>query len=309
MVLGAMALTRSLPAFTFLVLLVGLTAGSVAPSLQAWMGDAAPAGRLVRSLSRFNVAWSMGLLAGTVGSGALFTLHPSVPFAAAAGVALVIALVVARVPAARAGQPAPAAPGSDDGHPAHAAAFFQRSGWASVFAAFFIFGGIQSLFPKVGVDGGLSPLGISLLLGSISLARTATFYLLGRTGWWLYRETVLIGSLIAGGLALVVSVFDPNPLLWFVAFAVVGMMQGMCFTSSLYYSLHAPGPRGRRSGVNEFALSAGATAGALIAGAVSQALGPRVHFLPGTLLAVVVAGAIWLAARVARGAPAEQAAG
>ena len=62
------------------------------PPFQAWLGEGKSRGDLLRSLGRFNMSWSSGVLVGPVVGGALYAVGTAWPFAVCAGLACAISL-------------------------------------------------------------------------------------------------------------------------------------------------------------------------------------------------------------------------
>lgn len=290
-----MAGTASVELFLALVTVIGAATGLFWSPIQAWIGDAAAGGgQLTRSIGRFNVAWSVGLLLGTAAGGALFAWHPAAPFLSGAALTALIGMLLARLPDPSRQHPSPGPAAHPDGPdrtpPAGSAAPLEAMTWwllvgrLAVFAPYFVFTGINSLFPKLAAGHGYSPSAIGLLLACIGVARTAAFYGLGSWAGWPYRLGMVVSAfaLTAAGTAGIA--FPLGPLAYGMCFLLVGWGQGIGYASSLYYALDAPGSRGRRSGLHEFAVNIGGAAGALAAGALAQLWGLEAAFLGMALL-------------------------
>lgn len=302
-----MALTRSLTGFLFWVLLSGFTTGLFWSPMQAWTADMTASGNLNRSVSRFNVAWSAGYLVGTLVAGAVFSLHPSAPFWAAALACAAILSIVVRLPAP-AGEPA--TPSPEAGHERPTAAsqqpertaepqdeppvhqFFRMASRMAVFVSFFLVGTINNLFPKLGDAEGFSPFLIGALLTGVSAARTLSFLWLGRWEGWQYREGLLVAFVLLAGTSTALIGWVSGPFAYLAALLLVGVGQGFMYMSSLFYALNTSVGRGRNSGWHEFSVNAGAMIGALSVGVVGELLGVRAPFVAGLVVAGAVAAGI-----------------
>lgn len=308
-----MAVTRSVELFLALVTVVGAATGLFWSPIQAWIGDAAAGGgHLTRSIGRFNVAWSVGLLLGTAAAGALYTWHPAAPFLTGAALTGLIGALLARLPdpsrQRSARGPAPGSPGQsaarptgreqgaspgEDG-PGRALNRWLLVGRLAVFAPYFVYNGINSVFPKLASGQGYSPSAIGLLLACIGVARTATFFGLGAWTGWPYRIGIVVSAfaLTAAGTAGIA--FPLGSLAYAVCFSFIGWGKGLGYASSLYYALDSSGSRGRRSGLHEFAVNSGGAVGAVTAGALAQLWGLEAAFLGMALLPFALA--LWAAA-------------
>lgn len=308
-----MAVTRSVELFLVLVAVAGAATGLFWSPIQAWIGDAAAGGgHLARSIGRFNVAWSVGLLLGTAAAGALYAWHPAAPFLTGAALTGLIGTLLARLPDPSrqrpARGPAPGSPGKSaagpagrvqDPSPGEDGSRRTQGRWLlvgrlAVFAPYFVFNGINSMFPKLASGQGYSPSAIGLLLACIGVARTVTFYGLGSWTGWPYRIGIVVSAftLTAAGTAGIA--FPLGPLAYAMCFFLVGWGKGLGYASSLYYALDSPGSRGRRSGLHEFAVNSGGAVGAFTAGALAQLWGLEAAFLGMALLPFALA--LWAAA-------------
>ena len=109
---------------------------------------------------------------------------------------------------------------------------------------------------------------------------------------WHYRLSPL---LIVQGLAILsyITIWKvQTPLLWTVAFAVIGLSAAFTYFSSLYYGLHKHDDKGNKSGWHEAILGMGILVGPLLGGiAADSGWGVQSPYL---VCGVVVSTAILL---------------
>ncbi|MEW6750172.1 MAG: MFS transporter [Candidatus Latescibacterota bacterium] len=255
--------------------LSGLALSGFWPCLQAWLGQGKGRRQLLRAIGSFNVAWSLGFLVGPAVAGRLYTVAPASAFGLVAGVGLLVFLALCVVPV-RDGVGPPSCP---EAGTLAAARHFLPVAWAANFVTFFATGSVRSLFPKLGTDLGIEPVTLGMLLSVIGLAQTLMFALVARTERWQFRLGPLaaVQGLAAAGLWLLA--LASSPLLLALALLLQGMLIGATFTASIFYSLHAEGPGGRRTAVHEGLVGSGVFVGPLAGGLVAEHLGPRAPYL------------------------------
>ncbi|MCS6971115.1 MAG: MFS transporter [Planctomycetota bacterium] len=275
--------------------------------------DGAPDPPLHRKVSRYNMGWSAGNIAGFAGAWLLAGLPPAASWALIASAALACVAVLwrwRRLPP----RPPPAA-GDRAPHPA-----LPLLTWMSRGALLILCLGSMayiSLLARCLAGEGLDPTAAQRLASAALLVFAVSyclaFGLLGRwTGWILRprRLVLLQGSLLLA--ALLVSAVGhsaaPSAALLCLASACFGLGFASAYTGSIYYSLRLPEGAARAAALHETALGIGSTAGPLLAGlSISQwgdgalgALGSWLLAVGGAALALQLACLPALARRGAR---------
>ena len=247
------------------------------PALQAWLGSGKGRRNLLRDLSRFNISWSLGILAGPAVGGVLYAGDLYLPFLLAAGVigALSLSLFLLRFQ-----RPSPAQ--ASEAPPKETSDHFLRIAWVANFATFFATGTVRSLFPKLASDLGISPGPLGLLMSLIGLAQVVTFYFIARTDRWQFRLAPLVISQVIGAAGLLTLTFGASPGVFAIGLLSQGALTGMTFTASIFYSLFVHNPGSHRAGLNEAVLGSGFLFGPLIGGLAAEHLGPRSPYLLST---------------------------
>ena len=291
----SLAIKASIP---FHIILIGIPAGiSFAlfwPPLEAWLADLSPARDLRRNFGIFNIAWSTGaapgpFLAGlAIGVGVTFSLAISVALIAIAGI------MVAVKGGIDGKEDRTSIPTEDEVRSRR----FLHLAWVANFATWFTIGIIRSLFPKLAEGMGMGSPSIGVLLSVITCSQVGVFALLARTSSWHYRLTPLIFSQF---VLLVVSMLMYSQSDFFILIMVMVLMggcTGICYFSSIYYSLNTPTARGVRSGIHEALIGLGIVAGPLTGGIVAQQWGLRTPYLLSALVTIV--GMVLIIVMVAR---------
>jgi MFS family permease len=273
-----------------LALVAALIGASVAlfwPSIQAWVGDLRPSSSLGVSTSSFNAAWSAGSMMGNLLAGALFQAHIGLPFWSSSLLVLFIAAFLSRTPTAAPVRHQEDAPVVDQAHPGHDS--FLRAAWIGNFSVYCTFGIIMNLFPELGhAEFHLSPFAIGCLIMLLGLARTITFWYLGKWIVWPYQTRFIFRSLPAAALGLILIALAPTPWLLVPGFVILGIVLAFSFNNSLFYSLSSPENVGANTGRHETMAVGGIMTGSLLGGILAEAFGLRAPYLVAALFISLV---------------------
>ena len=281
-----------------LVVLSRLALAGFWPPTQAWLGKGKRGKHLLRTLGTFNVCWSLGIFVGPAVGGTLYGMNPVWPFVVASGAAaaVFVALMTA-VP--RDLEPAEVLDPEARTDPA--ARTFLLIAWTANFASFFAGGAVRALFPKLASDLGVESGLLGHMMALVGLAQLITFYVISRIHNWQFRLLPLTGIQILGALGLLTLAAGSSPAVFSLGLLSLGILSGTTFTSSVYYSLQAGGPGGRRTGMHEAILGSGHLLGPLLGGLAAEHLGARA---PYQLAAAVILSAIVVQALLLRRTPA-----
>lgn len=277
-----------------LICLVGLARFALSgfwPPLQAWLGRDKDRRGLLRTLGGFNVSWSLGVMVGPVIGGRLYAIDRAWPFTlAAAGAGLIfVLLLLVRV------RETPAAMHDNEAAPRPSAGPFLRIAWTANFATFFATGAVRSLFPKLASDLGILPTPLGQLMALIGVAQLAAFFIVSRTERWQFRLAPLVIAQCLGIAGLLTLAAGNSPRIFMLGMLTQGILAGVTFTSSLFYSLYAGGPGGRRAGPHEAILGSGFLFGPILGGLAAEHLGPRAPYvLAAAVILLAIAIEVWL---------------
>ena len=266
----------------------GVVIANFWPPLQAWLGKGMDRRRLLRALGGFNVSWSLGFLVGPALGGNIYQMDPNRAFVLGAGLIalLFLALLLVKVQ-----EPCPAGISPSELASFPASRRFLPIAWAANFAAFFSIGSVRSLFPKLAIDQGIQPGSLGHLMALIGLAQLVAFFLVSRTDRWQFHlSPVVIAQLLSVG-GLCTFVLGDSPAVFAFGLLTQGLLVGVTFTSSIFYSLCSESPGGRRTGFHESIVGSGFLLGPLAGGLAAQHFGPRAPYL---LAAAVILCAIAL---------------
>jgi MFS family permease len=278
-----MGMTHSMGFFLALNALAGSTVALAWPTLMAWFAETQGKGALGRKLGSFNVAMSLGMTIGPFLGGMLFEMSPSWPFWAAGILTLPIPFLLAGVPSRRDGRSQPQPVQTPSYASAPIALEVQRTflyiGWTANFVGWFSHNTVRSLFPQLATDLGVTPGRIGLLLGLLRLMQTTAYAVMSRRDGWRFRlgPLLLWQALALSGLLLLFCGRSAGT--FGIAFLPIGVLMGVTFQSSLYYSLQGGEEQGKRSGWNESILAGGGLLGPLLGGIIGEPFGLQAPYL------------------------------
>jgi MFS family permease len=294
----ASALTTSVPVLVGLTAVFGVGVGSFWPAVIAWVCDGARGANLVARLTRFNVAWNIGLLLGFGLTGLVFKQHPRAAFFVAAGAILVLPALFA-LPSRRAEADQPTSGPAPERVPKGRG--FRQTAWLANFALTFAIGGVAAMFPKLAtrLDIGADAHGLMLALGRG--AALAAFVLLGWLRFWRTRLWPLWLAQCVAGAGILIIGFGSAGWEFALAFIIIGAVSGYTYQASILFTLEEITETGKGSGFHEAVLASGMFLGPLLAGWIGQLTTLRTPYFFGTasvLLLVAVQMLIVSARRV-----------
>ncbi|MSR83073.1 MAG: MFS transporter [Candidatus Latescibacteria bacterium] len=117
------------------------------------------------------------------------------------------------------------------------------------------------------------------LIALIRLSQTTAFLLISRTERWQVRLGPLIAVQLLAAAGLCTLAFGRSPATFAVGLLIQGLLVATTFTASIFYSLHAEGPGGRRTGIHEGIVGSGFLVGPAAGGLLAGHIGPRAPYL------------------------------
>ena len=260
------------------------------PSLEAWVADRQTGSELARNIGSFNLSWTAATLIGPVLSGFLYDLYPRLTFLFAAAVALMLFILIytslqdTELHSIKSVEPT-------DGEAPTARKDLLYAVWVANFASWFLIGNVRYQFPKLARELGLPPYVIGLLLGCVGFSLFSGFFILRGTRLWHFKRRYLFGAQLLAALGLVFLFLSGEPVLFALAFLMIGLSCSVTYYSSLYYTVHLLEKKGKGTGLHESILGIGAVLGPILGGIAAQYIGLRAPYLLcfAVLFAAVVA--------------------
>ena len=247
------------------------------PPAMGWLSQGVEGDRLSRRQGRFNLSWSLGLVASYSLSGLASDRAVALPILLTAGIfgvylvyllASLAAFPVLRRPEA-AGSAAtttpPAGGRAPEGTP------LRYPAWVGMFAAYVVSGMIAAVFPLFASDAiRLSRTAVGTLISARTLTQSAGFLLLGTLSFWQFRRRyILLGQLyLAVLLALMTQARSLGAFA--VLFPLVGLATAFSYSSGLFYGIAGSRHRAGRMAIHESLLNGGYITGATAGGYLYQ---------------------------------------
>jgi MFS family permease len=287
----ACAYTTNVGVLLALTVLFGAGVAGFWPSVIAWLSEGAHGARLAGRLTRFSVAWNIGLLLGFGIAGELYRHGQRLAFFTSTGVIVVI-IALLFVPAG-----VEASVSDASGNAAGTAATtppkgrgFRKTAWLANFAVNFALAGVVALFPQLATHLGISPELHGALLALGRGAALASFVVLELLKFWRTR----LWPLWVAQLACVAGVawigLAERTWMFALAFAITGAVSGYVYQASLLFTLEEIAERGKGGGFHEAILGSGMFLGPILAGWVGNESAMRApYFFCAVVLALLVA--------------------
>ncbi len=277
--------TTDVPALLGLSVIFGIGLGGFWPTLIAWLGSGAEGGALNRRLSRFSMAWNVGLLLGFALTGRLFMLDPALPFYVA-GTGIVTLSVVLLLPAA----PPPTEVLPADHVPIPPGRGFRKTGWLANFALTFAMSGAIALFPKLATALEITADRHGWLLAIGRGSALLAFWALQHIEFWRTRLWPLWVAQAAVVVALASIGVAGEFWQFALALGITGAVSGYTYQASIYFTLEESAAKGRGSAVHEAILASGMFLGPMLAGLVGERFSLRspFYFCAATLAVMIL---------------------
>jgi len=240
------------------------------PAIQRWLGEGRRFHDLRRKIGSFNICLIGGIMLGNLICGEVFVLNERGPYLLST--LFVVAVIIIFLGAGRGKDAAAGRPGTED-YPAEGEKHipgFIYIGWIANFAVWFAIGAAEFLFPKLAIELGLSARTLAFLIAMIPLGEIVIFFFLRRTHLWHYNFRHLLIFQLAGIAGLLLIYLGGSRLLFGGGLLLVGCCAGMCYFSSLFYSLHRQKSKGRKSGFHESFLGLGVALGPIAGGVAAR---------------------------------------
>lgn len=259
--------------------LIGVSLASFFPPLQVGLSSGKDQRALSKALGNYNVSWTTGLFLGAIMGGFLFELDWKLPFYFSALGSLFLAIGVffsshkGEEPRTKKTQVY-----GPDPEPFNRKRYL-LVGWIANFISWFIIATIRNIFPKLAVELGIDPHNLGILLAIPYIAQVVTFMALGRSKGWHYRVLPIVSVQILALGALAIIFAATHQILFVFAFVFLGLSSGVTYFSSIFYSLHTGGRKGKKAGLHESILGSGALLGPILGGWGASLYGLRAPYV------------------------------
>lgn len=292
---------RSVAATFVFYSLSRLSASLFWPPAIGWLTQNNEGTSLNRTLSRFNMSWSLGVMISPTLSGRLSELNPEYPVLATLAMLLAAFLLIGgaalAVPAVRRDRTtgrrrAPEDGGVDRSTP------LRFTGWVGLFVGYVAAGVIVTVFPQFAREGlGASKSLVGSILSLRMLTRAAGFLVLGAVSFWHHhgRYQLALSAFLAVSMAVM------SQLHHLAAFAVliplVALGEALTYTGSLFHGVAGSTHRAGRTAIHEALLAGGYIVGAFVGNVLYEGVSFQgaLWFCAACLLAGLAAQSVILA--------------
>ena len=274
-------MVASVPLFVLIGLLLGAVTPFFWPPLEHYIGQRKSPEQLYRDLSRFNLWWCSGYVVGPALCGLLHKWNVRLPFlvAGACLVPIIIGSPFLRSKTSPDNQAMPSVKPSAQATSLQKKKFFLTTARIFIFLTYASAGCIFALFPKLGKSLDFGDPAVGYIISFLFLGQLLSFSILMKTRKWRYNVKFLLGGQAVIAAAFIAVFVSNHTVIFAGAFAVIGVVSGLCYFSSLFYTLHEPVFRSSLAGVHEGLLASGRLFGPIFFGAVAGASNLKVPYL------------------------------
>ena len=240
------------------------------PPLMAWVSEKVEGVELGRTISKFNLFWSTGLIISPFLAGWLSERATELPLYSGSSLFLLTSFMIAGAILVL--------PGMEKDKEVEVSAGIRNGGrgkdtpvrypaWVGVYTTYVVFGVLLVVFPVSGRDDlSMSKSVIGLVLLSRALFMTIGFVILGRTAFWHFKILPMVLAQVCLAVSLVFMVYICSPLLLGVILGVMGLLMALSYSSSLFHGVSGSTNRAKRTAIQEILISAGFISGSFVGG-------------------------------------------
>jgi DHA1 family multidrug resistance protein-like MFS transporter/DHA1 family quinolone resistance protein-like MFS transporter len=250
--------------------LYGIAMSFFWPPILGWLSRDIEGARLGKSMSYFNISWSIGIVIGPFLAGLLSAISPDLPLYTGSFLFLLTGILIGGasflLPKIRTDRSIEKANSGETVKADHST-ILRFSGWVGMFTTFVVIGVIINIFPIFARDElMLRKELIGVLLQSRTFIATFVFIILAHSTAWHFR----ISQMVAGQVCLALSIFFMNfttsTLILAVLIAVMGALRALSYNNSLFHGVSGSINRTGRMAVHESLLAAGLIFGSSLGG-------------------------------------------
>lgn len=240
--------------------------------LMAWLSDGYEGASLGHRFSRYNIMWSFGSIASPYVCGWLTERSARYPLFLGSGIFLVGAIFVFGaafiLPSASSGRSLQDADDSIATEKTNES-MLRFPAWVGLFATFFGFGVIFSIFPLTAQSElGLSESSVGLLLLVRALASAITFFIIGKVVFWHFKVApIFIGQILAT-MCFISLCFFHTAVSTGLFFGLLGIFAAFSYSTSVFHGVTGSVHRVKRMSIHESTLAFGLISGSAVAGIV-----------------------------------------
>jgi len=281
--IGALAIGSQLHAAGGHIAFMALTVAGICftwPTLEALVSEGETRAGVQRMVGIYNMVWAGTAAAAYFTGGAMFEKlgPPSLFYVPLVIVICQLCLTLWIQARAKAEQPALSPSGrpapEPSPHPAGSnAKVFLRLAWLANPLAYVAINTLIAVIPGVAKRLELSPMVAGFCCSLWCFSRLGAFFVFWRWAGWHYRFRWLLVSYLALVGTFAAIVMAPNLAVLVLAQLVFGVVTGLIYYSSLFYSMDAGDTKGEHGGIHEAAIGVGNFAGPAVGAAA-------LYFLP-----------------------------
>ncbi|MCD6408168.1 MFS transporter [bacterium] len=264
-----------------ILFLTGIFYGRFWPSIQNYFQPYSH----TSSVGFFNLSWSIGAISGTLLSGVFYSFHPKFPFFIA-GILCLFSTIGFFIFVKNFHPEREKFSDREEDKEEKSERFSMKvvnEIRISNFITFFIIGTLSFLFPRYGLELGLSPSFISSMLTIVITVRTLTFFLLVKRPV-IFNSKFLLNICMINFICLVLIALFNKSFIFTLSFIIMGFLGAITYHNSLLIHLKSRLP----AEIHEAIIGAGLFSGPLIGGVIAQISDFKIAFISLGIMIILI---------------------
>ena len=265
---------RSVPLLYVFYALFGFFTSIFWPPIMGWLSYGREGTRLNRSILVFNLSWSIPNVIGPLFAGLMSEQDPKAPLYASSvflfTALLLVAVASILLPKIQRDRYIEAET-LRESEAGDKSTLLRFPAWLGLFVAYAALGVVINIFP---LYARYSLFFSKSLVGALLLSRALfgmfAFVLLGRTSFWHFKASLIIGSQFCLILILILMLFVRATIFYAVLFASLGFILALIYSISIFHGIAGSRNRSQRMAIHEALLMSGIIIGSSAGGMLYQ---------------------------------------
>lgn len=263
-------LTRRIEIIAVLYGLFGLSLSLFWPPLMGWLSSGLEGVALNKEISRFNFAWSSGVVISPYLAGFLTERGNTLPLLVGPALLLSVCILIGtasiffhNIRTDTHKEP----PKPLKSEPADDSTALRFPSWIAIVTAYAVLGVLFVVFPLYGRDHlGLSSSLIGVVLLVRALANTIGFISLGTTTAWHFKIVPIVAAPLLIACCLVALISASTFAAYIAIVPVIGLLAAFSYAASVFHGVSGSRERGKRMAIHEALLTGGLVVGSAFGG-------------------------------------------
>ena len=268
---SGMLLVKSIPLIFIFYSLYGFSNSLFWPPLMGWLSAGIEGPALNKTISRWNLSWSLGTIISPFITGLLAEKNLFYPLYL--GITLFISVSLLITVASYSLRRIRIDIHREEKAPKHTlkekdkSTYLRFPGWIGIFSAYILLGIMSNIFPIYARESLSLPesrIGVVLLMRA--LFSSAGFILTGKTKFWQFKGRFILANQIILALILLILIPLNSFSSYLIVMPLLGLLSAFIYTNAMFHGVSGSVERSKRMSIHEAILTCGVVLGSLLGG-------------------------------------------